>query len=72
MEQLAPDVRRAILGNVGTIICFRLGLDDAKVMEKEFHPVFTYDDFMNLPRFHIYIKLLIDGASSRGFSGILH
>jgi hypothetical protein len=68
LDQLENDVRDAILGNVGTIICFRLGLNDAKVMEKEFYPVFDFDDFINLPRYNIYIKLLIDGANGRGFS----
>ncbi len=70
MEQLTEEVRSSILGNVGTIICFRLGAADAKEMEEEFHPVFTQDDFVNLPKYHIYVKLLIDGATSRGFSGL--
>jgi type IV secretory pathway TraG/TraD family ATPase VirD4 len=68
LEQLESDVRDAIMGNVGTIICFRLGLNDAKVMEKEFYPVFDFEDFINLPRYKIYIKLLIDGETKRGFS----
>jgi len=70
LEQLENDAKSAILGNVGTIVCFRLGLADAKVMEKEFFPTFTHEDFVNLPRYHIYIKLLIDGAVSKGFSAI--
>jgi type IV secretory pathway TraG/TraD family ATPase VirD4 len=70
LEQLEDGVRSAILGNVGTIICFRLGLQDAKVMEREFYPTFNHEDFINLPRYNIYIKLLIDGATSKGFSAI--
>jgi hypothetical protein len=68
LEQLPEEVRNAILGNVGTIICFRLGTTDAKVMAEEFYPVFTIDDFINLPRLTIYIKLLIDGITSKPFS----
>ncbi len=68
MEQLPEQVLSGLLGNVGTIICFRLGTTDAKVMAEEFYPVFNVDDFLNLPRFHIYLKLLIDGVGSRGFS----
>ncbi len=68
LEQLENDVRDAILGNVGTIICFRLGLNDAKVIEKEFYPIFDFEDFINLPRYNIYIKLLIDGETRKGFS----
>ncbi|WP_225870982.1 type IV secretory system conjugative DNA transfer family protein [Pedobacter frigiditerrae] len=72
LEQLEDGVRSAVLGNVGTIICFRLGLKDAKVMEREFYPTFNHEDFINLPRYNIYIKLLIDGTSSKGFSAITH
>ncbi len=70
LDQLEPETKSAILGNVGTIICFRLGLTDAKTMEKEFYPVFTYDDFATLPKYHIYLKLLIDGTESKGFSAV--
>ncbi len=68
LEQLPEEVRGAILGNVGTILTFRLGTADAKVMAEEFYPVFTTDDFINLPIFHIYLKLLIKGTASRPFS----
>jgi hypothetical protein len=70
LEQLEPETRSAILGNVGTIICFQLGLPDAKVMEKEFYPRFTYDDFVSLPKYNIYLKLLIDGTESKEFSAV--
>jgi len=68
LEQLPEDVRSAILGNCGSIICFRLGTADAKVMAEEFYPTFKVDDFINLPRFSIYLKLLIDGVGSTAFS----
>jgi hypothetical protein len=70
LDQIEPETRSAIMGNVGTIICFRLGLNDAKVMEREFHPVFTFDDFTRLPNHNIYLKLLIDGSESKGFSAV--
>ena len=68
LEQLPEEVRSSILGNMGTIICFRLGTKDAKVMAEEFYPVFKIDDFINLPRFHVYLKLLIEGVGSKAFS----
>jgi hypothetical protein len=71
LEQLPEEVRGAILGNVGTIICFRLGTTDATLMAEEFYPVFTVEDFLNLPRFHVYLKLLIDGVGSNGFSAMI-
>jgi len=72
LEQLPEEVRSGILGNVGTIICFRLGTADANVMADEFYPTFKIDDFINLPRFTIYIKLLIDGIASRPFSATIY
>lgn len=70
LEQLPEELQKAVLGNVGTIICFRLGTADAEIMAKEFYPVFKVTDFISLPRYHIYLKLLIDGTSSKPFSSI--
>lgn len=66
--QLAEEVRDAILGNVGTIVSFRLGLNDAEILEKEFYPVFSAKDLLNLPNYHIYLRLMIDGVVSQAFS----
>lgn len=70
LDQLQPEVRSAILGNVGTMISFRVGVDDAVVLAKEFYPVFEKGDLIGLPNYHIYLKLMIDGATSRPFSAI--
>jgi len=69
-SQLDPQIKDAILGNTGTIISFRLGVTDAEILEKEFNPVFSSEDLVNLPNFHIYLKLMIDGVVSRPFSGV--
>jgi len=61
-------VRDAVFGNVGTIIVFRVGAQDAEFLEKEFEPEFTMNDLVNLPKYHIYIRLMIDGVASRPFS----
>jgi len=68
IEQLDEKIRAAVFGNVGTIISFRVGAEDAKYLAREFHPVFTEEDLVNLPNYHIYLKLLIDGLASRAFS----
>lgn len=70
LTQLEPAMRDAVLGNVGTIITFRTGAEDAEYLAREFYPVFTEADFVNLPRYHIYLKLLIDGVPSPGFSAV--
>ncbi|MDB5124843.1 MAG: ATP-binding protein [Mucilaginibacter sp.] len=67
-DQLPEEARNAILGNAGTIICFRLGTSDAKIMAEEFYPTFTIKDFINLPRFNFYVRLTIDGIGTAGFS----
>jgi len=61
-------VRDAVFGNVGTMIVFRVGSDDADFLEKEFDPEFTPQDIVNLPNFKVYLKLMIDGVTSRPFS----
>ena len=68
LSQLEPEVRDAILGNVGTIISFRLGVTDAEILSREFYPQFSVEDLTNLPNYRIYLKLMIDGAVSKAFS----
>jgi hypothetical protein len=58
----------AIFGNVGTLISFRVGTENAKYLAREFYPVFTEVDLVNLPNHHIYLRLMIDGVSSKPFS----
>lgn len=66
--QLEPEVRHAVLGNVGTLISFRLGPEDAGMIRREFEPVFSDQDLVNLPNHSIYLKLMIDGMPSKPFS----
>ncbi len=69
LTQLTPELQAAILGNVGSTIAFRVGAEDAEILEKEFHPEFSATDLVNLPNYSIYLKLMVDGAVSRPFSG---
>lgn len=70
IEQMSDEVRAAVFGNVGTMITFRVGSYDAEVLEKEFEPVFTAQDIVNLGMFQIYLRLMIDGIGSRPFSAV--
>jgi type IV secretory pathway TraG/TraD family ATPase VirD4 len=74
LSQLDEEVRDAILGNVGTMIAFRLGVQDAEILEEEFEPEITTSDLVNLPNFNFYIRLMIDGVISHPFSAetIMH
>lgn len=68
LHQLDEKIRNAVIGNAGTLICFRLGASDATFLEKEFQGVFSLYDLMALPNYHIYLKLMIDGKPSLPFS----
>jgi Type IV secretion-system coupling protein DNA-binding domain len=68
LSQLDEQVRDAILGNVGSIISFRLGLADAEIISKEFYPEFSAEDLVRLPNFNAYVKLMVNGAVTRPFS----
>ncbi|MBM3257922.1 MAG: hypothetical protein FJZ05_01770, partial [Candidatus Nealsonbacteria bacterium] len=68
IAQMDETVRDAVFGNVGTIVTFRVGADDAEYLEKEFSPDFTAEDLVNLPKYNIYLKLMIDGVAGPGFS----
>lgn len=68
LHQLEPDIQYAVLGNVGTLISFRLGAKDAPYIAKEFSPKFEDTDIINLPNYRIYLKLMIDGEPSKPFS----
>lgn len=70
ISQMEEGVRDAVFGNVGTLISFRVGAEDAEFLEKEFSPVFNAEDLVNLAKYHIYLKLMIDGVSCSPFSAI--
>ncbi len=69
LGQLSPAMRSTIIGNVGTLISFRVGSDDAHILENEFTPVFKARDVMNLGVREFYIKTSIEGELRNAFSG---
>jgi DNA helicase HerA-like ATPase len=68
IDQLHEDIRKAIFGNVGTIITFRIGANDAEILKLEFNSLFDVEDFIRLPQYAVYLKLQIDGTTSEPFS----
>ncbi|MBT4941977.1 MAG: type IV secretion system DNA-binding domain-containing protein [Candidatus Magasanikbacteria bacterium] len=68
IAQLDEVVADAVFGNVGTIVSFRVGSADAEVLAKEFTPQFIEEDIVNLGKFSIILKLMIDGVASAPFS----
>jgi CxxC-x17-CxxC domain-containing protein len=68
ISQMEEGVRDAVFGNVGSLLSFRVGAEDAEFLEKEFSPVFNMEDLVNLTKYHIYLKLMIDGVACSPFS----
>ncbi len=66
--QMEETVRDAVFGNVGTMIVFRVGAEDAEVLEKEFAPNLTANDIVNLGKYNIYTKLMVNGIAADPFS----
>ncbi len=66
--QIIERVRLAVLGNVGTIIIFRIGGSDAVILEPDMAPIFKTKDMINLGMQEFYIKMTIDGETYDPFS----
>ncbi len=70
MGQLDEGLRQAILGNIGTIIVFPVGPENGKILEDEFYPKFERQDLIAREKYHICLKLAIDGKQSQPFSAM--
>lgn len=60
-------VRDAVLGNVGTMVAFRIGVEDAEILAKQFAPTFSAYDLVNQDKYTAYVRLLIDNAAGAPF-----
>ncbi len=70
IAQMPEIVADAIFGNVGTIISFRVGPQDATTLVKEFEPIFEANDLVNLDNYNVYVKMSIEGVTSPPFSAM--
>ncbi len=61
-------VRDAVFGNVGSMVAFRVGPEDAEFLKKFFEPVFSERDLINVPNFNAYVRLIINNYISPPFS----
>ncbi len=66
--QIDEKIRDAVFGNVGSLISFRIGNDDAEYLAKQFAPVFNQQDLINVENYHSMAKILVDGKPTRPFS----
>jgi len=70
VTETSTRVKDGIFGNVGTTVIFRVGASDAEFLEKQLAPEITAQDLVNLPNWNIYLKLMVDGVSTRPFSAV--
>lgn len=70
IDQLTESIRKTAFGNIGSLICFRVGSEDAHFLSKEFAPQFSPDDLIGLDMRELCVKLSIDGKTSEPFSGV--
>lgn len=68
LGQLPEEIQKSVFGNVGTMISFRIGPEDAEFMAKQYKPVFNEQDLINIDNFNAYVKLMIRGTISQGFN----
>ena len=67
-SQMEDEVKNAVFGNVGTLMSFRVGVGDANYLQHEFSPVFNESDLLNVERFHVYIKTIVNNEPVTPFS----
>ncbi|MDB5254351.1 MAG: hypothetical protein JWL80_417 [Parcubacteria group bacterium] len=68
IAQLEDNIKNAVFGNVGTLAVFRVGTDDAEYLERQFAPVFSQKDIMNIDNRNAYLKMLVDGRPVKPFN----
>jgi hypothetical protein len=68
IAQLTEKIRDAVFGNVGNIISFRVGAQDAEFLVKQFTPVFSENDLINIDNFNAYVKILVNGQTAKPFN----
>ncbi len=67
-KKYGDKIKDAIFGNVGTLLSFRIGVDDAEIIAKQMAPVVDEYDLMNIERFNAYIRLLVNNQPQKAFN----
>ncbi len=67
LDQVSEEIIKAIFGNVGNFIVFRLGPNDAEIFSKEFGRLVNEENLVNLPNYHAYVKVLVNGKPTNPF-----
>jgi len=68
ISQLKEEISKAVFGNVGSMVLYRVGPEDAEFLEKQVEPVFTRNDLVNVDNHKGFAKVLIDGVLTKPFN----
>lgn len=68
LGQLEDDIKKAIFGNVGSMLTFRIGAEDAEFVEKQYAPIFSAHDLANIDNLNAYFRPLINGMTTSPFN----
>ena len=68
IDQLDEKIKSSVFGNVGNMIVYRTGAEDAEFLQKQFEPVFQAKDIMNIDNFNAYVKMLSHGKPTKPFN----
>lgn len=68
ISQLSEKIRDAVFGNVGSIVAFRIGPDDAEYLVKQFEPVFSVNNLLNIDNLNAHAKLMINSQVTTPFN----
>lgn len=68
IAQMPDTVREAVFGNVGSMLSYQVGFDDAETISQQFAEEVTAQDVLSLNKYSAYMRLLIDGMPSKTFS----
>ncbi len=68
IKQLEEGIKNAVFGNVGSMAVYRVGSEDAEFLAKQFEPVFTPRDIINIDNYSCYVKMLVRGQPAKPFS----
>ncbi|MDH4330431.1 MAG: type IV secretion system DNA-binding domain-containing protein [Candidatus Moranbacteria bacterium] len=66
--QLSEDISKAVFGNVGSICAFRVGPEDAEFLEKQFEPIFSANDLVNVDNYNGFLKILVNNETTKPFN----
>ncbi len=66
--QLKEEISKAVFGNVGSMTAFRVGPEDAEFLEKQFAPVFSVNDLVNVDNYNCFVRLLMNGELTKPFN----